>query len=716
MDNLMIGIDLGHCETAAAFPRRLDHNNRYEVRRLVSENKDQVISTQIILTGDQMQKLAGIRRPSYEDLCLLGEIKIGNKLSAYIPNGEKFCYFKVPPKEFDSPCGNSEAAKQSELTHGQVMACFLFALVNNLFKYNREDLSMFDREQTVLLIGCPSTQDWISEEAMQDYADLAKRAVNVREVKMIPESRAAMFSSVENEKNQISAVRGAVVFDFGSSTADCTYMLLGRKMMEFSWTLGASEIERQMALAAYQSVVESHGPFQVKMTSFADREDDLRAVKEKYYDHGFGPDGYDWVASFVDRDDKKVRQLITIDEKFMNQIVEENPIQVLCDSKTFKNGTWASLCRAFFEEAKQQISSATYMISDGKGEKAPQKCELESVVLTGGASRMDFIAQLCREVFPDENIKIRREDNPSHTVSNGLGWVAVSEDRLPSCMENAKKEVTDDPACQIEALCTRLLDVVYEKISEIVESETRKWAETPGDDLTARDLQNSMESYLNSEAEQKELLLICEKEIDDWKNKLSQAVEAAVNHQVEQLYAESVAKGLTIPNDIWKQLQSGVLSLHEIDTSKILEGIDMAGIGAQVGKILAQIAMWAIAVVLAGPTGGWSLVVAWIGDMLVGDIKDVNPDEKRSQKIRRKVADRITGELPKLKCKTKVMKAFRENLESQTENFETILDDTLKTAFEVVMLKRFEIREEAKADDGQCHERSAQAVQGGSAE
>ena len=137
MERKTIGIDLGHCETAMAFPRQPDVNDsRYEVRRLVGEKKDQVVATQLILTNEQMKKLSGHKRPEYSLLSGLGEIRIGNKLPAYVPDGEKFCYFKVPPKYFDRPYGNTECAKECGITHGMLMACFAFALVRNIFLYN----------------------------------------------------------------------------------------------------------------------------------------------------------------------------------------------------------------------------------------------------------------------------------------------------------------------------------------------------------------------------------------------------------------------------------------------------------------------------------------------------------------------------------------------------------------------------------------------------
>ena len=690
MEHTTIGIDLGHCETALALPRQVDgSDSRYEVRRLVGENKDQVIMTQIILTDDQMKKLSGKLRPTYTELCQLGDIKIGNKLPAYVLSGEKFCYFKVPPKEFDKQYGNSEVAKKYKITHGQIMACYAFALVNSIFKYNIEDLRNAKREDVVLLIGCPTTKDWIDDEAQSAYAKLVKLATNVKDVKIVPESRAAMFSSIENGKNQISAIKGAVVFDFGSSTADCTYMLMGRKLIEFSWTLGASEIERQMALEAYQTAVKDQGMFEVKTISFADVEGELRVAKEAYYDHQYGPKGHAMICGFESSDDGEVIDAtIRVNDAFMNKIAGVNSIQILCDSKISQKGTWKSLCEDFFKEAKKRIESSSYSLIDSNGKIMFCNCEIEVVVLTGGASKMDFIYELCQKVFAGTTI--RREDNPSHAVSNGLGWVAISDSNFNTCLEAARSEIKSKPACNIKVLRNNLSDIVFNKICNIIEKETKTWAETPGDELTARDLDNGIKAGLNNPRTKKELTNACEMAINDWKSVLSHSLVTSVNNQVMKLYTETIARGVVIPEDVWEGLQANILQIEGFDTLKILKNIDMGGIGNQVGKVIIKLIIWYIGVALAAGTFGISLVVAFGVDELADElISDSNLDKKRKQRIRNKVAQDIKNHL--IEKKSIMMDEFNETLEGQTKNADDIIDDALKTAFEIVTLKRFEM-------------------------
>ena len=129
----ILGIDLGHCETAVATPKEMQ--GRYEVTRICPQQKDQIIVTQIVLTNEQMKALKGIKMPSFSVLSKLGEISIGNYLPMSVENGEKFIYFKVPPKDFDKVCANTEVGKSCGITHGMVMACYAYALTVNIFKY-----------------------------------------------------------------------------------------------------------------------------------------------------------------------------------------------------------------------------------------------------------------------------------------------------------------------------------------------------------------------------------------------------------------------------------------------------------------------------------------------------------------------------------------------------------------------------------------------------
>lgn len=689
MERKTIGIDLGHCETTAAYPRQTQ-SDRYEVRRLSLKDKDQVISTQIILTDEQMQKLKGHLRPDYELLRNLGGLQIGNDLPANVPGGEKFGYFKTAPKNFDEPYGNGSCAKQCGITHGMLMACFAFAVVDNLLKFNVGDISAADREELNLLIGCPSTSDWNARDARAAYANLIKTATKVHAVQIIPESRAAMFSSVENGQERISALDGALVFDFGSSTADCTYMLLGRKLLEFSWTLGACQIEREMVRDAYKKAmdIERKGSFPISPASQAGNEDALRAAKEMYYNGKYGSEGHPMFCSFKNtRDNIMVEVPFRIDDQYMGKVVGEKSIPVLCDSRTTLSGSWRELCRAFFREAAMRIDKETYRVME-KGQEKHVPCGVKDIVLTGGASRMAFIYELCREAFPDAHIY--REPNPSHTVSNGLAWVAVSDENFTVCKEAARQEIASDGRCDISALRDNICDALFGKVVAVGEERARAWADRPEENVSVRMLQNDLTARVGSPGFQSEVESICSAEIEAWKDWLSATIVNAVNNQVEKLFSEQVAHGLMIPGDIWQELQSGALTVGQIDVGGSIKSMDMSSVALQVGKIVVQAVIWGVAGSLALLTGWWSLIIGGVVSIFAGAaMEDTDLDKPRNKKVRAKVATEIRSKFEEKK--SEILKGFRESLEQQTADYSEIVDKTLTAAFRIVTLKQFEV-------------------------
>ncbi len=680
MGKKVIGIDLGHCETAAAYVREYDGD--YESGRIsVTNTKDPIILSQILLTNDQMLMLRGHNRPSYELLRELGEIRIGNDLSESISEGERFCYFKAAPKHFDEPYGESRMAKDAEITRGMLTACFVYALLGNILAYNPNITDESERKELTLLIGCPSMPDWTSGEARSSYANLIKNATGVNDVRIVPESRAAMYSSIENSKNMVSAVDGAVVFDFGSSTADCTYMLLGKKMIEYSWPLGASEIECNMLLHAREEAAKVSKLHESEEDIMVRNKNELRDAKERYYRGIYGPKGHPVICVFEEEtvklrgDIRTVRwkeklQTLVVDNTLMEEATNGRKLQLKSADNVVRSGTWQSLCRDFFEEAAKLI----------KKEKVPVK----TVILTGGASRMDFVFRLCREVFPDP-VKIILERNPSHTVSNGLVWVAASDFKAPVCENNAKAEVMGNSSCSTDTLRENLKDALYAKICTIVEECTNSWASQPGDEATARQLTTAIENRLKSREVQEEVKEIFSKEIEEWKDSLSTVMVQAVNNQVKNIYAECMAKNFILPKDVWKQLSKDSLNIGKVDVTKLLEEMDMSDMLLKICRVAVGIAIWVIGCCFGIP----GIIIGGLLALLAQNvIKDSDLDRKRKRDIRIKVAEKMRGELQKEK--EKIMKEFDNSITECVKGYQDNVENNLHTAFEIIMMKRFE--------------------------
>ncbi|MBR6777615.1 MAG: hypothetical protein IKM27_07700 [Clostridia bacterium] len=682
---ISIGIDLGHCETAAACPTK-NAKGEFVVTRLdTSDGNKQVITTQIIITNSQMERLKNVETPSYELLKEIGPFKIGD-CPAYVPDGERFIYFKAAPKDFHKPYGFTDKAKECGMTHGKIMACYAYALVENIFMYNPDVIPQHVRKDAELLVGCPTTKDWVGDGERKKYSWLIKTATGIKTVRIIPESRAAMFSSVENSNSHVSAINGAVVFDFGSSTADCTYMLLGRKLLEFSWTLGASEMEHQMMRAVLSSAMNEAGPFDPDMDNLINVSDELRKAKEAYYSGLYPPTGKALICTFTEADtNAPIDSMVRIGERFMNNISANKEFSVLCDSVSSMEGSWEKLCFEFFKDAKRRISEATY--KNEKGEEV--ECPVNTVVITGGASKMSFIEPLCRLVFNDPDVTIiTNKVNPSHTVSNGLGWVAVTDNNLPASKRNIKNKILTDKL--FTDLVNDISDGVFAYLKGVAEAEVNKWAELPGDTATVAQLKESIENAVKGEETTENCKAICDKEIDEWKTAVANTIEHVINDEVQRLYSGNVAKNLMLPKDIWSELNGSGMNTDTIVMDNILADIDLNGITASVVRGIAQLVIWTIGILLAPESFGISILAAWFVSSMAGDaMSDNDLDKPRTQAIRKNIAGKIGGQMDKKK--EEIMANFKGALNNHSQSFEPVIDSMITVALEIVTLQRFDM-------------------------
>lgn len=697
MERKIIGIDFGHCETAAAIAKEvLGSANSYKAVPLYTNSpKVQVTDTQIILTDEQMRELKGHPRPDFQLLQQIGPFLAGDKLG-YQKSSEHFLYFKVSPEHFDEVCAKSDTGKQCQITHGMVMACYIYAIVENLFVIDVNGLKAANRENCTLLIGCPATTSWTDERYKEMYAELIKTATGVADVQIIPESRAAMFSAVDDDKHNISAMNGAVVFDFGSSTADCTYMLLGRKILEFSWTLGASAIEREMTKAALRQVVgnASFIPNEVSMYNVINN---MRGYKETFYTHQsrntLPSEGYKQLCTFANYDNsQEFDSIITINEALMDQITRTTLINITCDSVTSKTGSWQELCRQFFETAKREITSAIYVTGfDSNGQPQTEKCTVDTVVLTGGASQMDFIEDICKEVFNEEGMTIvRNKTTPSFTVSTGLAWISIADSNVETCKKAAKKALLKNEKCSTATLKDKIANSLYDLLCPELINAAKTWANAPGDTLTAIDLKIRMEAAVTSTDFQNNLQSMCNREIVSWKGTLSNAICLAVNEQTQSLYSSKVAQNLMLPVNIWEDLDITLLPSSSLDITALLEKIDFIG---TLNKLLTGALYMILFTIFASLLSFIPLLNIYVADKVASRITNIDSDpdclEPIRQKQRRSIANNMPKTLKDKKTRDDILKKMMKELDNVTNDFDKIIDDLLDTAFKIVTLQHF---------------------------
>lgn len=685
----VIAIDFGHGETAAAYPYQLMKNNAatFEVKRLAFKNNRAIVYSRIFISEDQMKALSEMENITYSELekleNTLGDFLIGDFSKQINKSGETYNYFKIQPSMFDEKIKGALSDKYG-ITHGMVMACYAFQVVNDLLSSNPNDLMGYTRNSITLLIGCPTSPAWTSEKEANKFKKLVMDATGVKNVIIIPESRAAMFSSIQTSDNSkaVSADKGAVIFDFGSSTADCTYIWMGKKILEFSWRLGASEIEEIL----YNSVVKEYNNESSDDNKITDEQSiasspectkELRKAKEEFY---ATKNTIEPICNFSKTEDSTRKLLsVTLDEDKMYSITHTSPLSLVDEHNNLRSGSWYDLCKEFYEYAKEIITSAK--VED-------EFCPIGSVVITGGASKMPFVRELCKEVFP--NCEYYVEDNPSYSVSNGLCWSQISEDKLDICLKRALERINNDPACKIEKLMDMISESLYESLREIIEEKSKEWA-SGETDLSIQDLINSISDFIKTQEVTEKFMHIIFSQEQEWKKICSTVINESVNAEAQELYCNNV------PDYITNYSNKTLYDLN-LDFDELIKTI-CSSLVFTIQKTIIKIVIYILAGVFAFVPGIGTIIMGiliFFADDIASGIPVANGQlsQTRSKHTREIISNRIsrdTNRKQKEKIILDVKRSISENLNSgndfDPEKFQEAIESITKRAMEILLLK-----------------------------
>lgn len=259
-----------------------------------------------------------------------------------------------------------------------------------------------------LALGCPA--GW-PESTRAEYAKLAADA-GFQNLHPVSESRAAfLYAHYSAGLSRENLQRSTLVIDFGSSTIDFAYIVDGKQnnVGVFGDTLGGGLLDR----CIYDAAAEN-SRLRYQKDAFSDAVNnatwrnlgELRAreQKEKYFSIG-GKTPLQYTFSIFKDAGAPVVLNFTLREESMNRILDTKLEEL--QGKSFREGLNDSLRRA-----KEKTK-----------EKPP-----EILLLTGGASRMTFFREACREVFPEAHILLDSE--PAFSISRGLAIAACIDSRL----------------------------------------------------------------------------------------------------------------------------------------------------------------------------------------------------------------------------------------------------------------------------------------------
>jgi molecular chaperone DnaK (HSP70)/membrane protein implicated in regulation of membrane protease activity len=327
------------------------------------------------------------------------------------------------------------------------------------------------------VFGVPSGWD---AAACKEYEELLAGVVTTlfphHEVEVVPESRAALLYGQrsgdlgEGERDFMrsfvrssSGRRTALIIDMGSSTTDFTFVsdLHETPVDSGSTRLGAALIEQQLmwrVVAAHRDSVRLNTALQNK-SQLGRLEFACRLAKEKFF--RLTPEelrdnpGERWLGGediYVPGSKEKIEVVIRGSAALMDEILD-TPLDVLGG-------------RSWREALHSELTGVLEAVRRRSKDNRPP----DVVLLTGGASRMRFAQDLCRDVFGgaggsgEAGSLVLLGKEPEYAISKGLAIAGQTRVRVRGFLD----EVDVYIRYQLRVLISRNVDPLARKLGEEV--------------------------------------------------------------------------------------------------------------------------------------------------------------------------------------------------------------------------------------------------------
>lgn len=414
----VIGIDFGHGETSAAITR-------------IDIEKD---PEDIDLTGTGQKTIPSVMHVGSEDKITLGD----GAVHQYTKEGGNFyAYFKQSPNTLN----------EQEIPNLNIMKSFMKAVYETIC-YRRSGELMEGstvKQNHVVFIACPSKSQKWDDQAMQNYVQLALDAgLPIAGVSIdgkftlsgiVRESRAAYIRMLQKDEAAQKSKEGILVVDYGSSTIDITYYKEGENPVDKGYSLGASIVEESILNYLHEYHEDLDGDQAPDFLKSLKEQNfplytgvlyKMRQQKETFYTDFSFADSIEISYKFS-RIYSKIKLDVEISKEILTQKILKDYIEDV---------------KCAFVDFKENI------IKDKP---------ITLLVLTGGASRMNFVHDLAKSVFGD--VKKLPPQDPSLTVSNGIATAGradiklyymakelLSKDILDNLYEQVKNDTIDNIA------------------------------------------------------------------------------------------------------------------------------------------------------------------------------------------------------------------------------------------------------------------------------
>ncbi len=626
-------------------------------------------------------------------------------------NWDKMTFMGITYRQhmFDYIRGVSEAILQNSANRDGIM--------KNVIVHDSRGNIHWKKDEVLLVVGCPASVIWKGEKMRKQYEQLISEATGILNVIVTEESRAAVFSlfDIDSLRKKIDLQSGVLVLDFGSSTADATYILPGKKAINISWELGAAQVENAMlryilqsdkARKSFSNLAKIYGKTRVIIGNDCNQAIfQLRQDKEDYFDGKLGENAAakSVAIPIMDEDgdrlfdeDGEPAESIDIKYNITNEMIryalDEYEFDVRKNGQIVNCGTWKKNCQQFLEDVKQALER--------------DRMSVQTVVVTGGGSQMPFIIELCSKAFPE---KVVPSDTPSHSVVRGLVTIAYNEVQAP--------EIRNKVMSDIKSAAEVNIDAMIERIASKLSSEAYDSAVSAVDGLTSYfgeddELWDKIKRNFDPESNVGEITRVVKKaitsslnqnvknQIDNsmktWIGDDNAAIVCCINEASQQLYADQAISGMIRISQMDVEMLSEKVSIPNISMPDVAK--DANFIGTIVGYILSVVLFVVLAFIAAiipgiGPI--FTVVAGSIGSAaLIEKLKEWESCPITGGAILKAVKKMKENKNQKTEeIKEPVRKALREAFtkpDAYGKDFEkhyTVLMETSRKAFDKILLK-----------------------------
>jgi hypothetical protein len=511
---------------------------------------------------------------------------------------------------------------------------------------------------THFFVGCPSGWKETDRAAYEQLFVQAKLA----HVTVVPESRAALMHARHSGLVGMEEIKSSVlVIDVGSSTTDFTLICDGQIKDDDGEDLGASIIDK--AILEYSL---NHHPNREALEAILREKPHYRSLceltcrraKEEYFTH---PDFYTDPDAWPNRIERVEKHFF---EPMVNgEIMHELLNRPLVNGKGWVKAFRDSLMTVKAKYARMQISPAT-------------------IIITGGASRMGFISETCREVFPEA--RYCHDKSSDYGVADGLARWGQFETNATRFLQEVGTyldyELVPFIEGHIPTLVEGIADNFTDRCAEIIKTHYKEWREGKIDDIAS--IPERTTKDIKAWAKSNEARQLVDGSVLTWLSSISARLSQEIEKTIGQKYG--------IP--LGAIQLSGSMAVNNVDVSlnsSAPVSIEALGVALYVGGVgVIGAIVYPIAQVIGGsiPFVGNALVAASHSALTnaIGQLKESPPKmvrrafladrflnrqvEKQKPAIRDPIREAITNDQATIQqLVEQVRVSLREEIETKAE-------------------------------------------------